>query len=38
MTFVLLGILGLVVGGFGTIIGAGGGFLLLPLLAMMYPR
>jgi uncharacterized membrane protein YfcA len=35
--FVLLGILGLVVGGFGTIIGAGGGFLLLPLLAVIYP-
>ncbi len=37
MTFFLLGLLGIVVGGFGTIIGAGGGFLLLPLLAVMYP-
>jgi uncharacterized membrane protein YfcA len=32
--FVLLGIL---TGGFGTLIGAGGGFLLLPILVLLYP-
>lgn len=30
--------LGLVVGAFGTLIGAGGGFLLVPILALMYPK
>ncbi len=35
--YVWLGLLGLVVGGFGTIIGAGGGFLLMPILAALYP-
>ncbi len=32
-----LALLGLVVGGFGTLIGAGGGFLLTPLLLLLYP-
>ena len=30
--------LGLVIGAYGTIIGAGGGFILLPLLLLLYPR
>ena len=30
--------LGIVIGAFGTMIGAGGGFLLLPLLVFTYPR
>ena len=30
--------LGFIVGGFGTLIGAGGGFLLVPVLALLYPR
>lgn len=29
---------GLVIGGYGTIIGAGGGFILLPLLLLLYPH
>jgi uncharacterized protein len=29
---------GLVIGGYGTIIGAGGGFILVPLLLLLYPR
>ena len=33
-----LGPLGLVIGAYGTIIGAGGGFILLPLLLLLYPR
>ena len=37
MTYLWLGLLGLAVGGFGTIIGAGGGFLLMPILAALYP-
>ena len=32
-----LGVLGLLVGTFGTLIGAGGGFLLVPLLLLLYP-
>jgi len=32
-----LGLLGLVVGGIGTLIGAGGGFLLMPILVLLYP-
>jgi uncharacterized membrane protein YfcA len=31
-------LLGVVVGAFGTLIGAGGGFLLVPLLAFLYPH
>ncbi len=31
-------LIGVVVGGFGTLIGAGGGFLLLPLLVFLYPH
>jgi uncharacterized membrane protein YfcA len=30
-------LLGFVVGGFGTLIGAGGGFLLMPVLVLVYP-
>jgi uncharacterized membrane protein YfcA len=30
--------LGFMVGGYGTLIGAGGGFLLMPLLLLLYPR
>jgi len=33
-----LGLVGMVVGAFGTLIGAGGGFLLMPLLLFLYPR
>src|SRR5262245_393560 len=35
LAFVLLGV---VVGALGTLIGAGGGFLLAPILALLYPR
>ncbi len=31
-------LLGLAVGAFGTLIGAGGGFILVPVLAIMYPQ
>jgi uncharacterized membrane protein YfcA len=37
MSSLALLILGAVVGGFGTLIGAGGGFLLVPLLLSLYP-
>lgn len=37
LTAVLLVGLGLVVGGFGTIIGVGGGFILVPVLLLVYP-
>ena len=30
-------ILGFLVGGFGTLVGAGGGFILVPVLALLYP-
>ena len=30
--------LGFVVGAYGTLIGAGGGFLLVPVLLLLYPR
>jgi hypothetical protein len=33
-----LTLLGLAVGTFGTLIGAGGGFLLVPILLLMYPH
>jgi uncharacterized membrane protein YfcA len=36
--FGLLGLLGLVVGAVGTFMGAGGGFVLMPFLAMLYPK
>lgn len=29
---------GVLIGGFGTLIGAGGGFILMPVLVLMYPR
>ena len=32
-----LALLGLVVGAYGTLIGAGGGFVLVPLLLLLYP-
>src|SRR5712692_2674614 len=31
-------LLGFVVGAFGTLIGAGGGFILVPVLLLLYPR
>jgi len=34
----MLGSLGLVVGAIGTLIGAGGGFLLMPILVLLYPH
>lgn len=36
-SWMLLAPLGFLVGGFGTLIGAGGGFLLVPLLLYLYP-
>lgn len=36
-TALLLVLLGLAVGGFGTLLGAGGGFILTPLLLLLYP-
>lgn len=38
MVWVGLIVLGISVGAFGTLIGAGGGFLLVPILALMYPE
>lgn len=38
MIWFLLGIIGLVVGTFGTLIGAAGGFLLVPILLFLYPQ
>ncbi|MGQ9571854.1 MAG: sulfite exporter TauE/SafE family protein [Dehalococcoidia bacterium] len=38
LTAVLLAALGLVVGGLGTIIGVGGGFILVPVLLLTYPH
>ena len=35
---ILLGLLGVGVGAFGTIVGAGGGFILTPLLLIIYPQ
>ena len=37
-TVVLLGLLGIAVGAIGTIVGAGGGFLLAPVLLIIYPH
>ena len=37
-TAVLLGLLGVGVGAFGTIVGAGGGFVLTPILLLLYPH
>ena len=37
MTYVLLALLGLAVGVFGTLVGAGGGFILTPVLLILYP-
>lgn len=37
MIWLALALLGIVVGGLGTLIGAGGGFLLMPVLVLMYP-
>src|SRR5262245_6312664 len=37
-TFALLVGLGFAVGGYGTLIGAGGGFLLVPVLLLLYPN
>ena len=37
-SWMLLLLLGLMVGSFGTLIGAGGGFLLVPLLLYLYPH
>lgn len=36
--FIWLLVLGLVIGSYGTLIGAGGGFVLMPLLMLIYPR
>lgn len=38
MNPIFLIIFGFIVGGYGTIIGAGGGFALVPLLLILYPR
>ncbi len=37
-TAALLGLLGFGVGAFGTLVGAGGGFILTPVLLLLYPR
>ena len=38
MLWLLLGLIGLFVGAFGTLIGAAGGFLLVPILLFLYPQ
>lgn len=38
MTYVLLALLGLAVGVLGTLVGAGGGFVLTPVLLILYPH
>ena len=38
MFWVLLGFIGIFVGAFGTLIGAAGGFLLVPILLFLYPQ
>ena len=35
---ILLVLLGVVVGAFGTIVGSGGGFILTPILLLLYPH
>lgn len=37
-TWVALAVLGVVVGAFGTLVGAGGGFIVTPLLLVIYPQ
>jgi uncharacterized membrane protein YfcA len=37
MHWIGLGVMGVALGALGTLIGAGGGFLLMPILALMYP-
>jgi uncharacterized membrane protein YfcA len=37
VSYVLLALLGFVVGTFGTLVGAGGGFILTPVLLILYP-
>ena len=34
----LLGLLGFAIGVFGTLVGAGGGFILTPVLLLVYPQ
>jgi uncharacterized membrane protein YfcA len=36
--YLLLALLGLIVGTFGTLVGAGGGFILTPVLLVVYPE
>ena len=36
--YLLLGLIGLIVGAYGTLIGAGGGFVLMPILLLLYPN
>jgi len=36
--YILLALLGLVIGAFGTLVGAGGGFILTPVLLILYPE
>jgi uncharacterized membrane protein YfcA len=36
--YFILAAVGLIIGGVGTLIGAGGGFLLMPLLVLLYPK
>ena len=38
MLWALLGVIGIFVGAFGTLIGAAGGFLLVPVLLFLYPQ
>lgn len=38
LEYAALGVLGVAVGGFGTLVGAGGGFLLVPILLLLYPE
>lgn len=38
MDWVWLGLLGIAIGALGTLIGAGGGFLLMPILVLLYPH
>jgi len=37
-TAILLGLVGVAVGAFGTLVGAGGGFILTPVLLLLYPH